>query len=542
MNARLACIAALLILPALPVMADEAADTVNIQVDLLKYRRNISPLVYGVNFASPEQLRLLNSPINRSGGNATTRYNWKLNCTNSGNDWFFMSHPEEGTAPGESVDRWVRGNQSAGAKSIVSIPIIGWVATINADRSPRSSFSVAKYGAQQKTEPGHPDMGNGNSPDGKPLAGNHPTDANIAVPIDYQKGWLEHLKSTFGSASGGGVGTYLLDNEPGIWQGTHRDVQPTGVKMEELFRQELDAARLIKSVDPSALVGAPEEWGWTNYLYSGFDSQWAGTHGWDKPKPDRAAHGDMDIMPWLLQQFAKAQRTEGQRMLDYFTLHFYPQAGQVGQDDVSDATRLLRNRSTRALWDPKYKDESWINTEVKLIPRMKQWVAENYPGTRIGITEYNWGAEKSMSGAVAQADILGIFGREGVDLATRWVCPATGSAAFKAIQMFRNYDGKKSSFGNVSVGCTGSNPDELASYAAQSGPNGPLTVILINKRLHEATHVALNIAHFSNVTTAKTYQLANAGAIQQIADTAVSGADLQITVPAESITLLVFDR
>ena len=58
-----------------------------------------------------------------------------------------------------------------------------------------------------------------------------------------------------------------------------------------------------------------------------------------------------------------------------------------------------------------------------LIPRMKNWVATYYPGTKIGITEYNWGAEGHINGATAQADILGIFGREGLDLATRWTTP-----------------------------------------------------------------------------------------------------------------------
>src|SRR5579872_1535522 len=93
--------------------ADQQADVITIHVDASQDRHAISPLIYGVNFATPEQLRLLNSPINRSGGNATTRYNWKQNCTNSGNDWFFMSHPEEGSAPGESVDKWIQGNVSA---------------------------------------------------------------------------------------------------------------------------------------------------------------------------------------------------------------------------------------------------------------------------------------------------------------------------------------------------------------------------------------------------------------------------------------------
>ena len=514
-----------------------SADTVHITVDPRANRHAISPLIYGVNWASPEQLKLLNAPVNRSGGNANTRYNWQQNCTNSGNDWFYMSHSEPGTAPGESVDNWIKGNKGASALSLVTVPIIGYVAKIHPDRSPMWSFSVAKYGAQQKTESGHPDMGNGVRPDGKELAGNDPADANIKVDISFQKPWLEHLIARHGTAKAGGIYCYLLDNEPGIWQGTHRDVFPEGVKMEDLFRKELGAARLVKSADPGALVAGPEEWGWTNYLYSGYDSQWAGKNGWDKPKPDRTAHGDMDIMPWLLKQFANAEKTEGKRMLDIFTLHFYPQAGSVGGDDDSLQTKLLRNRSTRALWDPKYKDESWIAAPVQLIPRMKQWVKENYPGTKIGVTEYNWGAEKSISGALAQADILGIFGREGVDLASRWVCPATGTPAFKAMQMFRNYDGKGGKFGSTSIACTGSNPDELAAYAAQDGQS--LTVMLINKKPDQQGRTSVDLRSVAITGKIQAWQLTGSNQIKRLEDRAANGDSIQVTVPAESITLLV---
>jgi len=73
--------------------------------------------------------------------------------------------------------------------------------------------------------------------------------------------------------------------------------------------------------------------------------------------------------------------------------------------DCNAATQALRLRSTRSLWDPNYPDESWIDgTEggptVRLIPRMRDWVASNYPGTKLTITEYNWGALDHIDGAL----------------------------------------------------------------------------------------------------------------------------------------------
>src|SRR5581483_8266997 len=112
---------------------------------------------------------------------------------------------------------------------------------------------------------------------------------------------------------------------------------------------------------------------------------------------------------------------------------------------------LLRNQSTRQFWDTNYVDPSWINSVIMLIPRMKNWVATYYPGTKLGITEYNWGAEKSINGATTEADILGIFGREGLDLATRWwsYTPDPSLPVYQAMKIYRDYDGKKSTFGDT---------------------------------------------------------------------------------------------
>ena len=119
-------------------------------------------------------------------------------------------------------------------------------------------------------------------------------------------------------------------------------------------------------------------------------------------------------------------------------MHYYPQGGEFS-DDVSSSMQLRRNRSTRSLWDPSYVDESWINDRVQLIPRLKNWVKMYYPGTLIGITEYNWGAENHINGATTQADILGIFGRDGLDIAARWTTPASSTPTYKAMKMYRNY-------------------------------------------------------------------------------------------------------
>ena len=117
--------------------------------------------------------------------------------------------------------------------------------------------------------------------------------------------------------------------------------------MDEIKNKILDYAGKIKAVDPSALVVGPEEWGWSGYLFSGYDQQYGSTHGWSS-LPDRNNHGGADYWPWLLDQLRQNNTTTGKRLLDIFTVHYYPQGGEFS-DDVSSAMQLRRNRSTRSL-------------------------------------------------------------------------------------------------------------------------------------------------------------------------------------------------
>jgi PKD repeat protein len=175
-----------------------------------------------------------------------------------------------------------------------------------------------------------------------------------------------------------------------------------------------------------------------------------------------------------------------------------------------------------------------------LIPRLRNWAnTYYYAGTPIGITEYNWGAESHINGATTQADILGIFGREGLDLAARWTTPDATTPTYKAIKIYRNYDGNKSTFGDVSVSATGPNPDNVAVFAAQRTSDNALTVMVISKYLSGNTPVSVNLANFTPLGTAQVYQLTSANAITRLADLTLSGATAAFTAPPQSITLLV---
>jgi len=512
---------------------------VTVQVDVNASRKPINPLIYGVAHASTAELSDLNSPLNRNGGNNTSRYNWQLNADNRANDWYYQSIGDSSAVAGERGDTFIANSKAAGAQAMLTIPLLDWVAKLGVNRSKLASFSIVKYGPQTGNDwQWFPDAGNGIlQSTGQPVAGNNPTDANVASSASFQQGWVQHLINRWGAASNSGLRYYILDNEHSIWHSTHRDVQPTGATMEQVRDKMIAYAASIKSVDPSALVAGPEEWGWSGYFYSGYDQQWGGQNGWSN-LPDRGNHGGWDYVPWLLAQLRQHEVNTGQRLLDVFTLHYYPQGGEFS-DNVTSSMQLRRNRSTRSLWDPNYVDETWINDRVKLIPRMKSWVTTHYPSTVTGITEYNWGAEGHINGATTQADIWGIFGREGLDMAARWTTPAASTPAYKAMKMYRNYDGNKSTFGDVSVQTSVPTPDNLSAFAAERSSDGAVTVMVINKVLSGNTPATIALSNFVAQGVAHVWQLTPANVINQLPDINFAGSSFSTSVPPQSITLCV---
>jgi PKD repeat protein len=514
---------------------------VTITIDAGASRHAINPAIYGVAGATTSDLRDLNAPLNRYGGNNTSRYNWELNADNRGADWYFESIGEASATPGQRGDDFTLGTRAANAEPMITIPTIEYVAKLGANRSKLASFDSRIYGAQDDCDwQWFPQACNGMK-GGQPVTGNNPLDANILNSTTLQAGWVSHLVQGFGSAAAGGIKYYILDNEPSIWHSTHRDVWPIGATMEQIRDLMVAYSGAIKNVDPDALVVGPEEWGWSGYLFSGYDQQYGSQHGWSF-LPDRAAHGGMDYLPWLLQELKSRSDIDQRHVIDAFTVHYYPQGGEFWPpNDVSTTMQLRRNRSTRSLWDPNYTDETWINDKVKLIPRLRGWAdTYYYAGTPIGITEYNWGAESHINGATAQADIYGIFGREGLDFAARWTTPASTTPTYKAMKMYRNYDGNFSTFGDTSVLATSTaNADNVSVFAAQRSSDNALTVMVVSKVLSGSTALTVNLANVAPAATAQVWQLTASNTIARLADVAVAGQSFTATVPAQSITLFV---
>lgn len=516
-----------------------------ITVDAGAGRRPISPDIYGMNYPDAGLRSELGLTVQRWGGNATTRYSYLTDVSNRGSDYFFQNVPEgsgQGLPDNSTANQFISAGRADGADTIITVPLIGYTPKRRPpdDAHPYDcGFSVAKYGPQQRVDPFDLDCGNGRRASGAFVVGNDPADTSVAIDAQFVRGWVAHLVGRHGSAGAGGVRLYSLDNEPGLWHETHRDVHPAPATYAELRDRAISYAAAIKAADPGALTLGPVQDGWTRYIFASY-VDWAQADG------DRQANGGVDFVPWYLQQLRQHEQRNGARLLDYLDLHYYPQASGVTLQPAGDtATQALRLRSTRSLWDPAYNDESWISTTepggvtVELIPRMRRWVDANYPGTKLAITEYNWGGLESLNGALAQAEVLGIFGREGVDLATIWAPPGPSEPGAFAFRLYRNYDGAGGRFGATSVrAVSDAAVDDLSVFAAQRG-DGALTIMVINKS-GGALSGTIALSGFSPGAAAQLYRYsgANLGAIVRGADLGTTGG-LSASFPAGSITLLV---
>jgi hypothetical protein len=530
---------------------------VSLAVDATAARKAISPLIYGINNAGDKALmQSLGATIQRWGGNNTTRFNWKIDAWNLDADWYFENYRAgDGTnlTADSAVNRLIAQNRSIKADSLITVPMIGYVAK----DSTSCGFSAAKYGAQKgfcsygncyaATDQWRPDCGTGvKAVDGNQnpttyVTGNDPKDTSLVVGPAFMQSWVAYLTNRFGTANNGGVRYYNLDNEPDIWWDTHRDVSPVGMKYDQFRDRTYQYAAAIKTADPAAQTLGPVVNGWTYYWNSPYDGQ---REDWATPD-DRNAHGGTPFVPWYLQQMKAYETAHGVRLLDFLDLHYYPAADNVSLSTAVDAaTQQRRLNSTRSLWDATYVDESWIADAgpdggiVKLIPRMRDWVKNNYPGTKLAITEYNWGALNHINGALAQADVLGIFGREGLDLATLWSPPTAKQPGAFAFRMYRNYNGAGGMFGETSVKASSTDQGRLAVYAAEENATGALTLMVINKT-SGALSSKLALSHFTPTGTLQgwRYSAAQLGSIAHLADKTFTGTAFTASYPANSITL-----
>jgi hypothetical protein len=441
----------------------------------------VSPTIFGIAWADTD--KDIGATAHRWGGNTTSRYNYKLAAWNTANDWFWQNIKID------SHEVFLGKVAQKGGLAAITVPIMGWVAKDTSS----ASFPVSAFGPQEKTDPDHSDFGNGKKGDGKTLlTPGEPTRTSVKVTPEDVGAFVTAVRAYEKKLGKKLVFEWILDNEPGLWSTTHRDVHPTPLTYDELLERTIAYGTAIRKADPDAIIAGPTSYGWWEYFYSTKDHDEG-----IRQKPDRKAHGDVPLLAWYLQKLAEHEKKTGVRILDVLDVHIYPQADNVqgpdghggdGGGETDRKTNDLRFRTTRSLWDRNYEDESWIKEAVYLIPRMKDLIAQNYPGRGFQIGEYNFGAEAHPAGGVALAEVLGRFALNGVSHAFYWTYPKKPQPAYWAFRAYRNYDGNGGRFLDRIV--PSSSPSGVSLYASRDEAGKKWVLVALNfsaDRPHDAS-------------------------------------------------------
>jgi mannan endo-1,4-beta-mannosidase len=447
-----------------------ASFAVNITVDTSKGKNPISPYIYGVNQDISSEVKVT---CRRLGGNRTTGYNWENNASNAGNDWQHYSDNwliEQYGGGGEETGRLLTNfhdkSLSMNAYSMITLPMAGYVAkdkkgpVTEQEKAPSERWAevVFKKPGELSLEP---DKG-----DGK-------------VYLDEE---VNFIINRYGKASSKtGVKGYCLDNEADLWSGTHPRIHPEKCGAEEYINKSIEVAKVVKGLDPDADIFGPCSYGFHGY------------RTWQDAPDFLEARWKYDwYLAYYLARMKEASDKEGKRLLDVLDIHWYPEAKGNNMRVVfvqgkAEETAAARVQAPRSLWDPSYTEDSWLcgsgNCPLELLPKIKRMIDKHYPGTKLAVTEYDYGGGYHPSGGVATADALGIFGKYGVYTANLWMTEF-GAYTLAAFRLYRNYDGKGGVYGDTNVKAATSDVEKMTVYASlDSADKNALHLILINKEL-----------------------------------------------------------
>ncbi len=202
--------------PVTPPPSPPSGNGVNFTIDPGVDRHSISPYIYGSNELTNDNGKLREPGIKffRFGGNRLTTYNWENNASNAGTDWGPNTSDgwlSESTTPGDAVKTRVDEAFGTGADALVTVPMVDYVAAdkngivtdVASDNNPRW---VKNLSTTPGVLPASPDVNDGTV---------------------YQDQFVHWVQENYqNSLNSGRKIFYSLDNEPGLWSGTHPLVHP----------------------------------------------------------------------------------------------------------------------------------------------------------------------------------------------------------------------------------------------------------------------------------------------------------------------------
>ncbi len=440
----------------------------NITVDLKGERKEISPLIYGVNQYT-SSLKDVKATAVRQGGNRMTAYNWETNASNAGSDWKHSSDTNlsESDDPADCVQVLSRDAAKYNVDyKMTTLQLAGYVA---ADKDGPVSEEEKAPSKRWNKVVLTKDTPFSDTPD-------------LTDGIVYMDEYVNYIIKKLGdSKSETGIQGYSLDNEPVLWNDTHSRMHPDPVTIEELSTKSIEMAKAVKKLDPNAEIFGPALYGYTAFDHLDDDD----SHDeWENVKKENNYHWYLDC---YLDQMKKASEENGTRLLDVLDIHYYSESARKGIDD--------RLQSVRTLYEDGFVENSWIGQgcmeNVPILPTVKKSIDTYYPGTKLAISEYNFGGGDNASGTIAQAEALGCYADQGVYFASLW-----GGEPFimAGINLYTNYDGEGGCFGDTLVPAHTEDVSKSSTYAAVNAESdSKVTVMVTNKNQTSSENAFINI-------------------------------------------------
>jgi hypothetical protein len=484
-------------------------------------RRSISPLIYGTvertGFGTHRQTLVRRA----SAGFAT--YNWENNASNPGKVGSYANGATltASDVPGEAVRPDFLEAAAQQAAVVLPLPILDYVAADQDDsgdvRDSGPDYLQTRF---KQNVPGDP-----------AAAGTVPDRTDAVVSQAEFVRWVRSVAPDVQVL-------FSMGDEPDLVRSDHIEVHPDPVTYQEIVDRNLRFADAVKEAWPEAATLGPASYGWS---------------GWTQLEdpitrdvaPDAATRGE--FLSWYLAQMHAAEVERGRRIIDYVDVHWMSEAqGDAIRVSAVNSPQgaVARVQAPRSLWDESYVEDSWITTfdtrgPIALIPRILRKIDADYPGTQLSIGKWNFGGHQDISGTIAVADTLGIFGRFGVGAAAMTV--SDGPFVWSGLYVYRNFDGAGGEFGDTSIAASTTDIESSSVYASVDATDpARVVVVAINKRDSDLL-VGLEIAHPVEFSSASLYVVRRSYPdIQPIGtiDTVARNA-FRWTLPAASVTVLV---
>lgn len=501
--------------------------SMNVSVNLLNQRKEISPYIYGINqFGNTNNYKNVTVNAVRQGGNRYTGYNWETNWSNAGEDWMNSSDTNIGDMSNGFGYAPRQLSKECGQYNIpykiTTLQMAGYVAAdkngavTSAAPSDRWNNVYARKDSELLLEP------------------------NLTDNAVYMDEYVNYIVNTLGdSTTASGIQGYSLDNEPFLWNDTHPYIHSEECGADELIEKSIDLAKVVKEIDPNAEVYGPALWGMLPCIQAGTNNNFT------DPKWESIKGNYNWYLDYYLESMASAEKETGKRLLDVVDVHYY------SQDCSTDDGKL---QGARSLYDESYIENSWLQPYFgkyfPLLPNIQKSIDKYYPGTKMAVSEYNLAdisnektTGKSVISAIAETEALGAFAENNVYFATYWgtlpECPYVESA----INLYTNYNGKGASFGDTLVEAKTDDISKAAAFASVNGnDDSEAFVVLSNKSKTDSENAVITIeGSKSDYKSAVVYAITQDHSDIRIIDVQndVSGNKIEVELPPLSVAQVV---